>query len=256
MAFSTQKKKIIVADANGEFREGLSAALEKADFDVIGVCSDGESAVAKAEKFRPDALILDVLLPLLDGAEVISRIKSLSGDYSPVFIVASSVSNPAVFSEVLSAGADYCFMKPCEYSQIISRLRKAFVKSASLKEFSPVRDLETEVTSVIHQIGVPAHIKGYQYLRRAIMMTVNNPDLINSVTKELYPSVAKEFSTTSSRVERAIRHAIEVAWDRGDIDVINSYFGYTVQSTRGKPTNSKFIALVSDNLRLKNKLAV
>ncbi len=256
MAFSTQKKKIIVADACGDFASGLSDALNSAGFDVICVCADGESAVAKAEKFRPDAIISDVLLPRIDGAEMISRIKSLSFDYSPVFIVASSVSNPAVFSEVLSAGADYCFMKPCEYSSIISRLQKAFLKNASQKELFPLRDLESEVTSVIHQIGVPAHIKGYQYLRCAIMMTVRNPDLINSVTKELYPSVAKEFSTTSSRVERAIRHAIEVAWDRGDIDIINSYFGYTVQSARGKPTNSEFIALVSDNLRLKNKLAV
>ena len=183
----------------------------------------------------------------------------MSGKTKPVFIITASVYNPAMISEAVNAGADYCLMKPCEASSVISKLEKAF-SAPAVTNNSPAseihNDLETQITGIIHQIGVPAHIKGYQYLRCAIMMTVENADLINSITKELYPSVAKTFGTTSSRVERAIRHAIEVAWDRGDVDVINSYFGYTVQSQRGKPTNSEFIALISDNLRLKNKLAV
>ena len=164
-----------------------------------------------------------------------------------------------MLTDAISAGADYCIMKPCECSAVVQKLEKAFntPSSTAFHAESPLNnDLESQITGIIHQIGVPAHIKGYQYLRCAIMMTVENADLINSITKELYPSVAKTFGTTSSRVERAIRHAIEVAWDRGDVDVINSYFGYTVQSQRGKPTNSEFIALISDNLRLRNKLAV
>ena len=170
-----------------------------------------------------------------------------------------------MLSEAVDAGAHYCIMKPCEYSALSGKIERALsnpdkstAKSASFpdsrsSDVEESADLETLVTKIIHQIGVPAHIKGYQYLRSAIIMTIDNPELIGSITKQLYPSVAKAYGTTSSRVERAIRHAIEVAWDRGDIDVINSFFGYTVQSTRGKPTNSEFIALVADSLRLKNK---
>jgi two-component system response regulator (stage 0 sporulation protein A) len=192
-----------------------------------------------------------------------SEIRKRVSAYSPVYIVVTGVSNPKMLTEAANAGANYCVIKPCEYSSLSNRL-ESVLKDRDNPDFKgkaePVQDeetdLETQVTKIIHQIGVPAHIKGYQYLRSAIIMTMRNTEMINSITKQLYPSVAKLYGTTASRVERAIRHAIEVAWDRGDVDVINSFFGYTVQSTRGKPTNSEFIALVADSLRLKNKNGV
>lgn len=260
MAFTSQKKRVLIADTNTDFRRGMKEALIKSGYDTVSECADGNDAVREAQSFCPDAIILDLMLPGKDGVEVINRIKSMKISPAPVFIIVTSVCNTAMLGDAMSAGADYCMLKPCDYSAITAKITKALAGNSvsqpvKTSDFS-LPDMETQVTKIIHQIGVPAHIKGYQYLRCAIMMTVENADLINSITKELYPSVAKTYGTTSSRVERAIRHAIEVAWDRGDVDVINSYFGYTVQSARGKPTNSEFIALISDNLRLKNKLAV
>ena len=259
MSFQGQKKKILIADTSNDFRTGLRNYLVKNGYETIKECNDGADAIRVAESFCPDAVILDIILPSKDAVEVINKIKSMKFAENTVFIITASVCNPSMLSDAMSAGADYCMLKPCEYAAIASKINKTLAKnSASVISKSPestIADMETQITKIIHQIGVPAHIKGYQYLRTAILMTIKNSDLINSITKELYPSVAKAYGTTSSRVERAIRHAIEVAWDRGDVDVINSYFGYTVQSTRGKPTNSEFIALISDNLRLKNKLA-
>lgn len=163
--------------------------------------------------------------------------------------------------EATNAGADLCLRKPFDYPSLMEHIRSLLsireARGAMLTMPQDIEDtpnMEQQVTKIIHQIGVPAHIKGYQYLRTAILMTVSDSDIINSVTKVLYPSVAKKYATTTSRVERAIRHAIEVAWDRGDVDVLNSYFGYTIQNNRGKPTNSEFIAMIADNLRLKYKL--
>ena len=162
----------------------------------------------------------------------------------------ASFNNQNLFEECVEAGAAYCMINPLDFTFLAERKLKSRRRGmAKPGDF----DLESQVTKIIHQIGVPAHIKGYQYLRTAIIMAINDTDIINSVTKVLYPTVAKQYSTTSSRVERAIRHAIEVAWDRGDLDVLNSFFGYTVQNSRGKPTNSEFIAMIADNLRLKNK---
>ena len=253
-------KRIIIADQGPEFRIGLKSFLVKKGYQVVGDCADGYEAIRLAEEMHPDVIILDILLPRLDGIEVINEIKSRMQGYSPVFIVVTGVSNPGMLTEATNAGACYCIIKPCEYSALSNRIEFALrdrdnpeAPADNRKVQDSDNDLETQVTKVIHQIGVPAHIKGYQYLRSAIIMTMNNSELINSITKQLYPGVAKQYGTTSSRVERAIRHAIEVAWDRGDVDVINSFFGYTVQSSRGKPTNSEFIALVADSLRLKNK---
>ena len=258
MSFLGQKKKVLIADTNSDFRKALKECLIKNGYETIRECNDGAEAIRQAESFYPDIVVVDILLPSKDGIEVINKIKSIKSPESVVFIVVASVCNPDMLSEAMSAGADYCMLKPCEHESVVSKINKALTKSLNPHTTINIdgynTDMETQITKIIHQIGVPAHIKGYQYLRCAIMMTIENADLINSITKELYPSVAKAFGTTSSRVERAIRHAIEVAWDRGDVDVINSYFGYTVQSTRGKPTNSEFIALISDNLRLKNKL--
>lgn len=256
------EKKILIADNNPEFRIGLRSFLSKKGYNVVGDCSDGYEAVRLIEEKRPDAVVLDILLPRLDGIEVINESKKRLSSLSPTFIVVTAVSNSKMLTEATNAGACYCLIKPCEYSALSNRLESALVqeeqKNLHEKEKEkrvPVSqtDLETQVTKIIHQIGVPAHIKGYQYLRSAIIMTMQNTELINSITKQLYPGVAKQYGTTSSRVERAIRHAIEVAWDRGDVDVLNSFFGYTVQNSRGKPTNSEFIALVADSLRLKNK---
>ncbi len=254
-------KRIIIADSGPEFRIGLKSFLVKKGYQVVGDCADGYEAIRLAEETRPDVIILDILLPRLDGIEVINEIKSRIQGYNPVFIVVTGVSNPKMLTEATNAGACYCIIKPCEYAALSNRIESALRdrdnpfadREGTPKTQDPDSDLETQVTKIIHQIGVPAHIKGYQYLRSAIIMTMNNSELINSITKQLYPGVAKQYGTTSSRVERAIRHAIEVAWDRGDVDVINSFFGYTVQSSRGKPTNSEFIALVADSLRLKNK---
>ena len=168
------------------------------------------------------------------------------------------VSKQSTFIEAANAGADLCLLKPynveslCKHITALAKTRDGDVESEPEEEKTP--DMETQVTKIIHQIGVPAHIKGYQYLRTAILLTIKDSDIINSVTKILYPSVAKQYQTTTSRVERAIRHAIEVAWDRGDVDTLNSYFGYTIQNNRGKPTNSEFIAMIADNLRLKYKM--
>lgn len=255
-------KRILIADSSPEFRIGLKSFLAKKGYQVVGDCSDGYEALRLIEEMRPDAIILDILLPRLDGIEVMNEAKNRLSSYSPVFIVVTGVSNPKMLTEATDAGAYYCIIKPCEYISLSNRIESALKEkdnpkdsclSAGNADGALDTDLETQVTKIIHQIGVPAHIKGYQYLRSAIIMTMNNTELINSITKQLYPGVAKQYGTTSSRVERAIRHAIEVAWDRGDVDVINSFFGYTVQSSRGKPTNSEFIALVADSLRLRNK---
>ena len=260
MAFSSQKKRVLIATTDTVFSAGLRGYLEQAGYEVVRECADGCEAVREAKFARPDVLVLGLVLTGMDGAEVINEVKAEGDAYSPICVVVTSVANPMMLGEAISAGADYCLMRPCEYSAIVSKIQKGLTKklckgAAACGTGMGYFDMETQVTDIIHQIGVPAHIKGYQYLRTAIMMTVEDAGLVGSITKELYPSVAKAYGTTSSRVERAIRHAIEVAWDRGDVDVINSYFGYTVQSTRGKPTNSEFIALISDKLRLRNKLA-
>jgi len=267
MNYSNNGKTLLIADPNPEFRIGAKSYLAKHGYRIIGDVSDGQEALRLIKTEMPDAVVLDLLLPRLDGIEVITQAKCAKLEKEPVFIIATGVGNQKMLCDATDAGAFYCVMKPCDYGVLAGKLDRAISAvtgdtSTLLARDSDGRltvktmpDLETQVTKIIHQIGVPAHIKGYQYLRTAIMMTMNDTELINSITKQLYPSVAKEYSTTSSRVERAIRHAIEVAWDRGDIDVINSYFGYTVQSTRGKPTNSEFIALVADSLRLRNKAA-
>ena len=200
------------------------------------------------------------MLPGKDGSQVIATVKAAHPALAPVCIITTSVANPLMLNEAIAAGAEYCIMRPCDYEGLLTKLHKALTKRLCTTGIGTagtvtMGDLEAQVTDMIHQIGVPAHIKGYQYLRCAIMMAVEDEQLIDSVTKRLYPSVARTFSTTSSRVERAIRHAIEVAWDRGDIDTINAYFGYTIQSSRGKPTNSEFIALIADKLRLRAKMA-
>lgn len=257
--------KILIADENAAQRQSLKNELIRCGYRNIEEASNGEEALVKIGRYHPDVAIIDIWLSKLDGIGVIRNCKSLSfaPDMPPAFIVVSMVSNQNIFMEATNAGADLCLLKPynidslCEHiSSLVANRSKngEMVLGSSSQTSERTPDIETQVTKIIHQIGVPAHIKGYQYLRTAILLTVKDSDIINSVTKVLYPSVAKKYQTTTSRVERAIRHAIEVAWDRGDVDTLNSYFGYTVQNNRGKPTNSEFIAMIADNLRLKYKL--
>ncbi len=251
--------KILIADESGETRRQLREALTSAGLRVVDEARDGEEALAKITRSHPDIVIVDLWLSKVDGIGVIRQAKNLSysPERCPAFILVSMVANNAAFVEASHAGAELCLLKPLSYPSLIEHIASLMISrgmGTGDSGHAAPPDIETQVTKIIHQIGVPAHIKGYQYLRTAIMMTIADNEIINSVTKILYPSVAKKYATTTSRVERAIRHAIEVAWDRGDIDTLNSYFGYTIQNNRGKPTNSEFIAMIADNLRLKYKL--
>ena len=252
--------KILIADENANDRQSLCNELRRSGFTNLIEAGNGEEALIQIGKNHPDIAIIDVWLSKLDGIGVLNNAKSLkfAPDKPPAFIVVSMVSKQNIFIEAANAGADLCMFKPynieslCRHINSLARSRDGETQVEVQEEKGP--DMESQVTKIIHQIGVPAHIKGYQYLRTAILMTINDNDIINSVTKILYPTVAKQYQTTTSRVERAIRHAIEVAWDRGDVDTLNSYFGYTIQNNRGKPTNSEFIAMIADNLRLKYKM--
>ena len=255
--------KILIADENSATRQNLRDGLLRQGYRYIEEATNGEEALMKIGRTHPDVVLADVWLSKLDGIGVLRQSKSLDlgADKHPAFIILSMVSNQNMFIEASNAGAELCLLKPVDaqslsdHIEILMRNRRALSNGAnSATQEAGIPDIETQVTKIIHQIGVPAHIKGYQYLRTAILLTIQDSDIINSVTKVLYPSVAKKYATTTSRVERAIRHAIEVAWDRGDVDTLNSYFGYTIQNNRGKPTNSEFIAMIADNLRLKYKL--
>jgi Response regulator containing CheY-like receiver, AAA-type ATPase, and DNA-binding domains len=254
--------KILIADENADFRRACKTNLIGLGYPDVEEAVNGEDALYRIDKNHPDIVLADAWLSKLDCIQVMRGTKSLNfgSDLEPSFIIISIVNNQNIFGEATEAGAEYCMVKPFDYGNLSDRIKRIYTsrelrspKRQAADSLTRKGDLETQVTKVIHQIGVPAHIKGYQYLRTAIMMTIDDNNIINSVTKILYPSVAKKYQTTSSRVERAIRHAIEVAWDRGDIETLNSYFGYTIQNSRGKPTNSEFIAMIADNLRLSNK---
>ena len=254
--------KILVADESPASRSTLRDGLVRMGYRNVEEAVNGEEALMKINRNRPDVVLMDVWLSKLDGIGVLRNCRNagIGKDGTPIFIIVSSVSNQNLFIQATEAGAELCLLKPvnlnslCEHIQSILSRRSREAAMAVIKTEEKTPDIESQVTQIIHQIGVPAHIKGYQYLRTAILMTISDSEIINSVTKVLYPSVAKKYATTTSRVERAIRHAIEVAWDRGDVDTLNSYFGYTIQNNRGKPTNSEFIAMIADNLRLKLKL--
>jgi two-component system response regulator (stage 0 sporulation protein A) len=246
--------KILIAEENEELRCEVKEYLRGQGYRFIDEAKNGEEALQMITRTRPDVVIVDLWLSKLDGIGVIrgARKLPLSQKERPVMILVSLVASPSTFMEATNAGADLCLLKPYDYASLMEHIES--LTSHKTNGVASAGDMESQVTKIIHQIGVPAHIKGYQYLRSAILMTIEDNDIINSVTKVLYPSVAKMYATTTSRVERAIRHAIEVAWDRGDIDTLNSYFGYTIQNNRGKPTNSEFIAMIADNLRLKYRL--
>ncbi|MBR0235046.1 MAG: sporulation transcription factor Spo0A [Clostridia bacterium] len=258
-----EKVKVLLADSNTEYRVALRESLMRENVDVVDETESGLDVFAKIQRVKPDIVIIDVWLPNVDAIQVIKKVRQFSSSPKevPDFIVMSFHANQNLFSEAMEAGACYCMEKNVEFQILLDRIMRVYQKRKNAKrKYDDFRraddvDLATQVTEIIHRIGVPAHIKGYNYLRTAIMMTVEDEELINAVTKILYPTVAKKYSTTSSRVERAIRHAIEVAWDRGDLEILNKYFGYTIQNDRGKPTNSEFIAMIADNVRLKNRIS-
>ena len=257
-----KKLKIVIADDSTEFSKNCAKSLTGYGMDVILAQKDGLNIISKIKSEKPDIVLSEVFMPNLDILGVLGEIKKLDVKDRPLVMVMSGFANPRLEKEILEAGACYYFLKPFDLNFMAQRIIQM---SGWKNETAPIvvknncisdSELELMVTEIIHQIGVPAHIKGYHYLREAILLSIKNSEIINSVTKLLYPTVAKNHSTTSSRVERAIRHAIEVAWDRGDIDVLNSYFGYTIQSQRGKPTNSEFVAMISDKIRLKRRTAI
>ncbi len=254
--------RVLIVDENSETRKHIKEALKIRGFRAAEEAENGDSALQMIKSGGYDVVICDAWLGSMDGVTLIKRSGEVSAS-KPAFILISQMASQNLFADANRAGADLCLTKPVDYSSLgdqietICRNRgfmRGLKESVDANDGSIPSDIETQVTKIIHQIGVPAHIKGYQYLRTAILMTISDSNIINSVTKVLYPSVAKQYQTTTSRVERAIRHAIEVAWDRGDIDTLNSYFGYTIQNNRGKPTNSEFIAMIADNLRLKYKI--
>lgn len=262
-----RKIQIVLADDNRDFCEILLEYFNKQDdMEVVGVANNGLEACDLIVNKMPDIAILDVIMPHLDGIGVLEKLNHTDLQKKPVYIMLSAVGQDKITQKAMLLGAEYYIIKPFDMETLMKRIRQLKgnyevkqtvttnkLTKPSVLHISP-RNLETEVTNVIHEIGIPAHIKGYQYLRDAIMMAVNDMDILNSITKQLYPSIAKNYNTTSSRVERAIRHAIEVAWSRGKMDTIDQLFGYTVNNGKGKPTNSEFIALVADRLRLDLKV--
>ena len=250
-----RKIKVLVADAGEEFRHILVEQLEsEAGIEVVGETGDGEEALKLAERATPDVLVMDLVLNQADGVEVLQTVAQR--EERPKVLVLSSFARGSVAELAAAAGADYYMRKPCRLTAVAERVRQLATlqeTEESADEEEKARNLENIVTAIIHEIGVPAHIKGYQYLREAIIIAVGDMDVINAVTKILYPEVAKRFGTTASRVERAIRHAIEVAWDRGDLETLQKYFGYTVSNAKGKPTNSEFIAMIAGRLQLQQK---
>ena len=248
---------VLLTDEKDEATLRLATVLRSNKMDVRMCAKNGAELLKLYEEFHSDVIIMDAFLQHIDAMGVISRINMKDPAKRPLIIVMSGIDNPNFERELTRCGVDYFFLKPIDPQMMAERI----VQISSWKgvgisaRYEVQEDLNVVITEILHQIGVPAHIKGYQYVREAIRLTVENPEMLNSVTKILYPTVAKSFKSTSSRVERAIRHAIEVAWDRGDVDVLNSYFGYTIQSQRGKPTNSEFVAMISDKIRLKRHVS-
>ena len=216
---------------------------------------DGTALLETIKSDAPDVVVMDAILPHMDAIELMKKVQASGGKRSQ-FIVTSAYDNPFIEKQVMQSGAAYFMLKPFEISALGERITSLTQGGMTGRNVPGTENMEIVVTDVIHQLGVPAHIKGYHYLREAILSSIEDPELLESVTKLLYPTVAKRFDTTSSRVERAIRHAIEIAWDRGNLDTLNAFFGYTVNTCKGKPTNSEFIALITDKLRLQHRVAM
>ena len=263
-----EKLNVAIADDNERMLQALGDIVKSdEEFEVVGTAKDGEEAYEMIKRKEPDVVLLDIVMPKLDGLTVMDRIRNDKNiKKHPAFIMITAIGQEKITEDAFSMGADYYIMKPFDNDVVINRIKhvrnlelckknevrkiNAYEKKQDLEE----HNLESDVTNIIHEIGVPAHIKGYQYLREAIVMSVTDMEMLNSITKILYPGIANKYQTTPSRVERAIRHAIEVAWSRGKMDTIDELFGYTIHNGKGKPTNSEFIALIADKIRLEYKL--
>jgi two-component system response regulator (stage 0 sporulation protein A) len=243
-----KKIKVLIGDDSAEYGVSCANQLRSFGLYVITRRRDGKVILDAIRNDKPDIVVMDAILPGMDGIEILE--KSRHFDCVPAFIITSAYDNAFIERQVMEHGASYFMLKPFDISILGDRILKLQARNVPSRRHTGREKLELVVTDMIHQLGVPAHIKGYHYLRAAILHSIAEPLLLESVTKMLYPTVAKQFNTTSSRVERAIRHAIEIAWDRGDLDTINAFFGYTVNNCKGKPTNSEFIALLTDKLRL------
>ncbi len=264
-----QKINICIVDDNRELVNLLNEYIStQNDMQVVGTAYNGQECLSLIEEKEPDVLILDIIMPHLDGLAVLERINQMNMSKKPNIIMLTAFGQEDVTKKAVDLGASYYVLKPFDMEVLISNIRdisgqkRSFIQKSSSQSFtSHLRpdnrgfNLDASITSIIHEIGVPAHIKGYMYLREAITMVYNDIELLGSITKVLYPDIAKKFNTTASRVERAIRHAIEVAWSRGNIDSISSLFGYTVSHSKAKPTNSEFIAMVADKLRIEHKVS-
>ncbi len=263
-----EKLNVAIADDNERMVRLLGEIIKSDDeLQVVGTAKDGEEAYEMIKHKEPDVVLLDIVMPKLDGLGVMDKVNNdKTIRKHPAFIMISAIGQEKITEDAFNLGADYYIMKPFDNDMVLNRIKH--VKNKSMKRNTDSRkinayekadenrkpNLESDVTNIIHEIGVPAHIKGYQYLREAIIMSVNDVEMLNSITKILYPSIAKKYQTTPSRVERAIRHAIEVAWSRGKMDTIDELFGYTINNGKGKPTNSEFIALIADKIRLEYKV--
>ena len=256
----TKQLNVIIADDTAEFGQKCARILKGYGMEVELCEKDGYKVINTLQRHKADVILADVFMPGIDILGVLNSLKEIDQNNRPMVLAMSSYDNPRLEKQTLEAGASYYFLRPFDINMLAQRIMqlsdwKSDVSPVIVKKDNIVTDTQLEVliTDIIHDIGIPAHIKGYQYIRYSIMLAIKDETIIGSVTKTLYPTVAKKHNTTSSRVERAIRHAIEVAWDRGDIDTLNSYFGYTIQNNKGKPTNSEFIAMISDKIRLQLK---
>ena len=249
------KIRICIADDNQQLLQMLTDFISKQDdMIVVDKSMDGNKTLEMVEHQKPDVLLLDIIMPNLDGLGVLEKLQTMPVK-KPYTIILTSIGQERITQEALSLGADYFILKPFDMESLVNHISGIFA-TQHREAISMILEKDTSITAIIHEIGIPAHIKGYMYLREAITMVYNNVELIGAVTKVLYPDIAKKYNTTASRVERAIRHSIEVAWSRGNIDAISNIFGYTVSSSRTKPTNSEFIAMVADKLRLENNIRI
>ena len=249
------KVKVLIGDDSVEYGIACDSTLRGQGMYVMTRPKDGTALLETIKSDAPDVVVMDAILPHMDAIELMKKVQA-SGGKRPQFIVTSAYDNPFIEKQVMQGGAAYFMLKPFEISALGERITSLTQGGMTGRNAPGTENMEIVVTDVIHQLGVPAHIKGYHYLREAILSSIEDPELLESVTKLLYPTVAKRFDTTSSRVERAIRHAIEIAWDRGNLDTLNAFFGYTVNTCKGKPTNSEFIALITDKLRLQHRVAM
>jgi len=248
--------KLLIVDDNKEFCKLLEEYFScQCDFEVVGLVYNGKDALELLTEQQPDVILLDIIMPYLDGIGVLEKLKSLNIAIKSRIIMLTAFGQDSITQRALELGAAYYMMKPLEMEVLAERIRQMLDIPLSRPYVSATRpgkpkSLEMEVTNIIHEIGIPAHIRGYLYLRDAILLVIENLNFLNGVTKELYPAIANKYNTTSSRVERAIRHAIELAWDRGNVNYLHDVFGHTVRTDKGKPTNSEFIAIIADKLRI------